>query len=168
MINIQTQLQRTSAALHGFALKLTGDASDADDLFQETLVRIFLNKNRFEENSNFKAWAITIMRNTFINEYRKKARRRTIINQPPTKSFLNRNAKIVNMGENNLACEDLYGMIDALSPKYRIPFNMVYEGYKYDEIADMMNLPIGTIKSRVFFARKKLMVMYNEHYLSRA
>jgi len=168
MINLQKQLQLNNPALKGFALKLTGNAPDADDLYQDTLVRIILNKDRFEAGSNFKAWAITIMRNMFINEYRKKVRRRAIVNYEPSRFYKNTTAKIFNLGENNLVCEDITEMIDELSQSFRIPFLMVYEGYKYDEIAEMMDLPLGTVKSRVFFARKKLMRMYQATYLNRA
>jgi len=168
MINLKKQLQLNNYALKGFAIKLTGNTADADDLYQDTLVRILMNKSKFETGSNFKAWAITIMRNLFINEYRKKVRRRTIVNYQPQHFYKNTDAKIFNLGENNLVYEDLSEMVDNLSQSFRIPFLMVYQGYKYDEIAELINVPLGTVKSRVFFARKKLMRMYNNAYSTRA
>ena len=127
-----------------------------------------MNKERFESGSNFKAWAITIMRNVFINDYRKKVRRRAIIRYQPSKSLLNKNASDYNMGEHNLVWEDLIDLIDTLPLHYKTPFLMVYQGYKYEEIAEIMDLPLGTVKSRVFLARKKLIRLYNNAHLSRA
>jgi len=167
-MNLQEHLQRIDHNLLGFALKLTGNNTDADDLYQDTLVRIYLNFDRFEPDSNFKAWAITIMRNVFINNYRKKVRRRAIVSYQPSKFLINKNNQTFNMGEDNLACEDLHEMVDALPKNFKTPFMMVFQGYKYDEIADIMDLPLGTVKSRVFFARKKLMRMCNATYLNRA
>jgi len=170
MTNIEKELQLVSSALKGFSLKLTGNTTEAKDLYQDTLIRIFMHKDRFEPGSSFKAWAITIMRNTFINEYRKKVRRRTILNDKSNQTYLSSNINTFNKGEHNLAWEDLHNIIDALPQNFRVPFLLVFEGYKYDEISEMMALPLGTVKSRVFFARKKLMKAYkrNEGHLNRA
>lgn len=168
MFKLQQEIQLINQFLKRFANNLTGNTTDADDLYQDTLVKIYLNRNRFETDSNFKAWAATIMRNIFINDYRKRARRRAIISHHSNTIFSNTNIKIFNMGEHNLAEEDLLEIIDKLHTNYKTPFWMVYQGYKYEEIAEMMDLPIGTIKSRVFFARKKLIRMYSTKHLSRA
>jgi len=170
MIDLQKQLKLVGPILNGFALKLTNNIPDAEDLYQETVIRIFMNKDRFEPDSNFKAWAVTIMRNIFINEYRKKVRRRIILDDKSNQAYLSSHLKAFNKGENNLIQEDLYEIVDALPQNFRTPFLMVYQGYKYDEISEMMALPLGTVKSRVFFARKKLIAMYNrtEGYLNRA
>ncbi len=167
-MNLKSHLQQIDHTLLGFALKLTGNNTDADDLYQDTLVRIYLNFDRFEPDSNFKAWATTIMRNVFINNYRKKVRRRAILNHQPSNFLINKNSQAFNLGEDNLACKDLYEMVDALPQSFKTPFIMVFQGYKYDEIAEIMDLPLGTVKSRVFFARKKLMRMCNATYLTTA
>lgn len=170
MINLEKQIQLIGSTLSRFALKLTRNETDAKDLYQDTLIRIFMNKDRFEPGSNFKAWAVTIMRNIFINEFRKKVRRRNILNDKSNHAYINGNTKTFNNGESNLISEDLCEIIDALPENFRTPFLMVFQGYKYEEISEIIGLPLGTVKSRVFFARKKLIRMYNstEKQLSRA
>jgi len=112
--------------------------------------------NEFTVGTNFKAWVITIMRNTFINIYRKKKNRAT--SSEPTGSFIfeNNNNCVENEAGSNIMMKELVGMIDTMSDTYARPFSLFYEGYKYEEIATMMDLPIGTVKSRIFFARRKL------------
>lgn len=166
---IQEQLDAISGSLRAFSLKLTGNASDAEDLYQDTALRIITNADKYRQGTNFKAWAVTIMRNIFINNYRKKVRRNMIIDQTPNNYYLNSGDKtVVNEGESNVAFKELLNMVDRLPEDFRKPFMMAYKGYKYEEIADELESPLGTIKSRIFFARKKLQKMYNERYQERA
>jgi RNA polymerase sigma-70 factor (ECF subfamily) len=163
------QLDRISNSLRAFSLKLTGNHVDAEDLFQDTAVRIMTNADKYNQGTNFKAWAVTIMRNIFINNYRKKIRRNMIIDQTPNNYYLNSGDKAVdNDGETNVTFNELMALVDALPEDFRKPFMMAYEGYKYEEIAEELGSPLGTIKSRIFFARKKLQKLYSEFYLERA
>lgn len=166
---IQDQLDRISNSLRAFSLKLTGNNVDAEDLYQDTALRIITNADKYNPGTNFKAWAVTIMRNIFINNYRKKVRRNMIIDQTPNNYYLNSGDRMVsNEGEMNVAFGELLKLVNALPEDFRKPFMMAYHGYKYDEIADELGSPLGTIKSRIFFARKKLQKMYNNFHQERA
>ena len=166
---ITQQLESVSHSLRAFSLKLTGNGDDAEDLYQDTAVRIITNADKYNPGTNFKAWAVTIMRNIFINNYRKKVRRNMIIDQTPNNYYLNSGTNTVNNeGEGNMAFTELMKLINSLHEDFRRPFLMAYQGFKYDEIADELKAPLGTIKSRIFFARKKLQRMYNERQLERA
>lgn len=160
---IQEQLEHISNSLRAFSLKLTGNNDDAEDLFQDTALRIITNADKYNPGTNFKAWAVTIMRNIFINNYRKKVRRSLIIDQTPNNYYLNSGSEETgNEGEASVTFNELMTLVDALPEDFRRPFMMAYEGYKYDEIAEELDSPLGTIKSRIFFARKKLQKMYED------
>lgn len=166
---IQDQLEKISASLRAFSLKLTGNDDDAQDLFQDTALRIITNADKYNQGTNFKAWAVTIMRNIFINNYRKRVRRSLIIDQTPNNYYINQGGEEVpNDGETAVTFNELMGMVDTLPEDFRKPFMMAYEGYKYDEIAEELDSPLGTIKSRIFFARKKLQKMYEDNVGERA
>ncbi len=147
--------------LQSFALGLTKNINDARDLFQETVYKALKNKNKFSIGSNFKAWIMTLMRNTFINEYRRK--KRHAVTSAPSDSFhfeANKdNTAIINQGTSNLEMEELNKMMDSIDEKLRVPFQMNYTGMSYQEIADDLDIPLGTIKSRIFFARKELQAL---------
>ncbi len=145
-----------SSPLESFALSLTKDMEDAKDLFQETVFKALKNKDKFRIGTNFKAWIMTLMRNTFINNYRRKKRSQTDL--APTDSYVFATSSNVeaNKGESNLATEELMGLLDSIDEKLRTPFWMYYLGMSYQEIADALETPLGTIKSRIFFARKEL------------
>ncbi|MFN7118958.1 MAG: RNA polymerase sigma factor [Saprospiraceae bacterium] len=162
---VSDQLERISNSLRAFSLKLTGNNSDAEDLYQDTAVRIITNADKYNPGTNFKAWAVTIMRNIFINNYRKKVRRNMIIDQTPNNYYLNSGDRIVdNDGETNVTFNELMALVDTLPEDFKVPFMMAYEGFKYEEIAEELGSPLGTIKSRIFFARKKLQKLYEDTY----
>ena len=162
---IQEQLDSVSNSLRAFSLKLTGNNVDAEDLYQDTALRIITNADKYHPGTNFKAWAVTIMRNIFINNYRKKVRRNLIIDQTPNNYYLNSGDKAVsNDGESDVAYGELVKMVSSLPEDFRRPFIMAFQGYKYEEIAEELGSPLGTIKSRIFFARKKLQKMYTDQY----
>lgn len=166
---IQEQLKNVSTTLRAFSLKLTGDAADAEDLYQDTAMRIIANADKYQPNTNFKAWAVTIMRNVFINNYRKKVRRGVILDQTSNNYYINSGDKsVINSGEGNVAYGELLKMVNRLSDEFRVPFWMAYQGFKYDEISERLDVPLGTVKSRIFFARKKLQKMYKVANLERA
>ncbi len=161
--NIYQLLDSVSPSLRAFSIKLTGNEADATDLYQDTAYRIISNEDKYQPNTNFKAWAVTIMRNIFINNYRKKIRRGTILDQTPNNYYLNSGDRTIeNDGEMMMAYKELLRMVSSLPEEFKRPFWMAYKGYKYDEIASELHAPLGTIKSRIFFARRKLMKMYEE------
>jgi RNA polymerase sigma-70 factor (ECF subfamily) len=143
--------------LKPFAIKLTRDTEVAKDLLQETMYRAIANKEKYNVGTNIKAWLYTIMRNIFINSYRRKAKQNTIFDNTPNEFLLNYNqATIANVAESALKMKDIQVAIHNLPAIFRNPFMLYFEGYKYHEIADILREPLGTIKSRIHFARKLL------------
>jgi RNA polymerase sigma factor (sigma-70 family) len=143
--------------LKPFAITLTRDSEAAKDLFQETLFRALANKDKYSVGTNIKAWLYTIMRNIFINNYRRKAKQNTIFDSSPNDFLLDYNqTSITNTAESNLRLKDLQGAIHNLPEIFRNPFLLYFDGFKYHEIANMLEEPLGTIKSRIHFARKLL------------
>lgn len=163
-IEFDCQFSTLQTKLLPFAYRLTNNLEDAKDLIQETALRAFNNKEKFEMGTNFRAWVTTIMRNTFINYYRKKKNRATSSEPADSYVFVNENHACDNLAQSNITMMELNKILNGLDLIYRKPFLMFFEGYKYDEIADTMNLPIGTVKSRIFFARQRLMESINQHY----
>lgn len=143
--------------LKPFAFTLTRDNESAKDLTQETLYRALANKEKYHVGTNVKAWMYTIMRNIFINNYRRKSKQNTIFDNTPNDFLLDHNqTAVANTAETSLKMKDIQAAIHKLPDIFRNPFMMYYEGYKYNEIADFLQEPLGTIKSRIHFARKLL------------
>lgn len=143
--------------LKPFAFTLTRDNESAKDLLQETMLRALVNKEKYSIGTNLKAWIYTIMRNIFINDYRKKSRQPTMHDNSGNDFFLDSNQHVVrNEAEGNLQWKDIQQAIQRLPEIFRSPFVLYYEGYKYNEIADVLTVPLGTIKSRIHFSRKIL------------
>lgn len=142
--------------LYAFAMKLAGNKADADDLMQETLMKAFAKKNQFRLGTNFKAWATTIMRNSFISEYRKKKARNTHSLYPCN--------YVLNEAPSSLMLQELCGMVKTLNDVQRTPFDLFFNGFTYEEIAQKLKLPMGTVKSRIFFARKTLKKLVGRNY----
>jgi RNA polymerase sigma factor (sigma-70 family) len=160
----QEELITLRKPLSFFALQLTANNDDAEDLLQETMVKAITYKDKFREKTNLKAWLYTIMKNTFINNYRRSVKANTIIDKTEDLYYLNKSS------ENDAASPDtrynhkqIQKVVNALEDDYRIPFMMHFKGFKYKEIADQLDLPIGTVKSRIFLARKKLMEQLEDY-----
>ncbi len=152
--------------LLAFAYRLTKDEDDARDLLQETAYKAFKYRGLYQPKTNLRAWLMTIMRNTFINSYRQKKRRQTLNDKTDNEYFLNSGTLVVkNHGETNVTIEEIQKIVDALEDWMKVPFLMHYQGYKYDEIAEALDIPLGTVKSRIFFARKKLQEALSDMYL---
>jgi len=163
------QYERMSKLLHSFAYNLTKNREDAKDLYQETSFRALTNRDKFRPGTNFKAWLFTIMKNIFINNYRKKMRANTIMDSTDNDYYINSGSVVIsNKAESNIMMDELTTMIDGMEDGIRIPFMMHYEGFKYQEIADKLELPLGTVKSRIFFARKEMKGLINKRYDSMA
>ena len=145
------------AILLSFAFHLTKNQDDAQDLLQETAYKAFKYRSMYQPHTNLKAWLMTIMRNTFINNYRQKKRRQTLNDNTDNNYFLNSGARTVhNLGESEVTLQEVTGLIASLEDWMKVPFLMHYQGFKYDEIAQELDIPLGTVKSRIFFARRKL------------
>ena len=163
-VEFQEKLNQLSSVLNTFAYNLTKNVEDAKDLFQETAFRALSNRDKFRPGTNFKAWLFTIMKNIFINNYRKKMKSNTIQDSTDNMYYINAGGMVSNHAESNIMMAELQRMIDSLDETLRIPFVLHYEGHKYQEIADSLELPLGTVKSRIFFARKELKEMIHARY----
>ena len=157
LIEMKTNLQR-------FALSLTSDRDSALDLVQDTYLKAITYKEKFVDYTNLKAWVFTIMKNTFINNYRRNVKENTIIDGTQDLYYINQpHDKGLISPESKYAEGEIENAIDSLSDEFRIPFRMHIEGYKYKEIADELELKIGTVKSRIFFTRQKLMLILKDY-----
>lgn len=144
------------AVLHPYALSLTNDYNDARDLYQETMLRALLNHDKYMFGTNLKAWLYTIMRNTFINNYRRNKKFTRVEEETAGALLMHQQKWDSNRGWNNLRMAEIKHAIERLPQMFRLSFELYYIGYKYQEIADLMQEPLGTIKSRIHFARKVL------------
>ncbi|MBL7729918.1 MAG: RNA polymerase sigma factor [Chitinophagaceae bacterium] len=143
--------------LKPFAINLTRDSEPANDLYQETLYKALANQEKYNAGTNIKAWLFTIMRNIFINNYRRKAKQKTILDSTPNDFLINlKQATVSNAAEADIRIKEVKKAIHDLPDIFKTPFILYFEGYKYNEIADALNEPLGTIKSRIHFARKLL------------
>ena len=133
LVGVQDELLR-------FAYKLTTDREEANDLLQETSLKALDNEDKYTPDTNFKGWMYTIMRNIFINNYRKVVRDQTFIDRT----------------DNLYHLKEMHRVVNTLPKEYKVPFAMHVSGFKYREIAEKLNLPLGTVKSRIFFTRQKL------------
>lgn len=155
--DFSNQLDKFQLFLYNFAMRLTHNSEKAKDLMQDTSLRAFRYREKFKPGTNFKGWIATIMRNTFINNYRKEKRNRTVSEPVEALAYGLESKNIPSYaGEINLRLQELYGMFDEIGDLYAVPFLMHYRGYEYQEIAAQLEVPIGTIKSRIFTARKKM------------
>ena len=143
--------------LKPFAINLTRDTEAANDLYQETLYKALANQEKYNVGTNIKAWLFTIMRNIFINNYRRKAKQKTIFDNSTNDFLLNqKQATVGNAAEGSLRMKEIQEAIQQLPEIFKTPFLLYFDGYKYNEIAEALNEPLGTIKSRIHFARKLL------------
>lgn len=160
----QENLMNLQGNLLNFAYMLTSNRDDAYDLLQDTTLKALDNEEKFAENSNFKGWVFTIMRNIFINNYRRSARAATVVDTTDNLYHLNLSQDSgLEAPECSLSAGEITSAINSFADEYRIPFSMHVQGYKYNEIAEKMNLPLGTVKSRIFFARKKLQARFADY-----
>ncbi len=156
-IEFYNQFDKLTSSLENFAYNLTKNLEDSQDLYQETAFRAIKNKDKFRPGTNFKAWLFTIMKNIFINNYRKKKKANTVFDSTDNNFFINSGSrKVDNDGESNIMMKELGAMLHELDDSLKVPFSMYFEGFKYQEIAEELDLPLGTVKSRIFFARKEL------------
>ena len=160
----QNKLMELQGNLLNFAYMLTSNRDNAYDLLQDTTLKALDNEGKYVDNTNFKGWVFTIMRNIFINNYRRVSRSATVVDQTDDLYHLNLSQDSgLETPEGSFSAGEITDAINQFSDEYRIPFSMHVAGYKYNEIADQMNLPLGTVKSRIFFARKKLQERFADY-----
>ena len=153
-----TQLTSLQNNLQYFATTLTGNSEDANDLMQDTYLKALKNRDKYQDDTNLKAWTYTIMKNTFINNYRKTRNINSIMDN--TDDLFNLNIQHKSdfpTPDSEFQTKEIQNKISQLNENQRIPFELYHSGYKYHEIADRLNISIGTVKSRIFLSRQKLM-----------
>jgi RNA polymerase sigma factor (sigma-70 family) len=163
-IEFNHQLVTLEKNLERFAYSLTSNQEDARDLVQETFLKALTYREQFTDQSNLKAWTFTILKNTFINNYRKTVKQNTAFDNTKDLYFLNKSEESASSKpDSQISLDEITRKVSDLEDEFRIPFEMHTSGYKYKEIAEEMNLNIGTVKSRIFFSRKKLMKALEEY-----
>lgn len=157
VLQFQEKLLGLQENMMNFALMLTANKDDAQDLLQDTTLKVLNNQEKFVDNINFKGWVLTVMRNIFINNYHKVIRSQTVIDSEIDLYNLNitRNSGF-DSPEGSFQIQEISKAITNLNSDLKIPFSMFLSGYKYNEIAEKLSLPLGTVKSRIFFARQEL------------
>ncbi len=156
-LQFQKKILGMQEKMMNFALMLTMNRDDACDLLQDTMLKALSSREKFVDNVNFKGWVLTIMRNIFINNYHKVVRVQTVIDQNTDLYNLDGvTAPGVDTPDSAYQLKEVVEAIDSLNDELRIPLGLYLSGYKYSEIADKLQIPLGTIKSRIYFARKRL------------
>lgn len=143
--------------LFSFALKLTLNKEEAHDLVQDTTLKALDNEEKFVDNNNFNGWIMTIMRNIFINNYRRETKRNTVVDATEDLYHLNLSQDSgLETPDGAYAANEITGILAGFPEDFRQPFSMHVAGYKYEEISEILKMPMGTVKSRIFFTRKRL------------
>lgn len=153
--NFDSEIINLEPCLSRYAYSLTLDPDEAKDLVQETYFKALNNQEKFDNETNIKAWLYTIMKNTFINDYRRRVKKQAIFSKDVHEFVLNSKPTDTNP-ESDFNYRELTVLINSLEPEFRIPFQMHDNGFKYQEIADELGLHLGTVKSRIHFSRQKL------------
>ena len=155
--SFNTELVCLEPALIRYAYSLTLNMEDAKDLVQETFLKAILHQKAYQKDTNLRAWLFTIMKNSFINNYRKNKRIQSVITKEDSTPWVNNiPSNVIYQADHNTQYSQILTLINTLPEEQRIPFKMMTRGFKYCEIAKKFNIPIGTVKSRIFLARKKL------------
>ena len=164
-----TLVMNEQRLLKNFALKLTMDQDDAKDLIQDTILKAIKYKDKFIGSTNLKGWLCVIMKNTFINTYRRTVRKNTLLNNSFDLSKDEIQTSIhSNTTDAQINYKELLRVIDLLKDEFKLPFMRYVDGYKYKEISEELDIPIGTVKSRIYIARKELIArLKNEYSLTR-
>ncbi len=147
-----------------YSRSLTKNNEDAKDLLQETYLKAFLNKDKFDPSTNIKAWTYVIMKNIFINSYRKAKRQNMFVDDTLDQYHLNsQQSSYSTTPEFEYEHNEVMSKIKQLDNEQNSVFFLNLQGYKYKEIAENLNLPIGTVKSRIFLTRKKIINKFKEY-----
>ena len=159
----ENQLVESESVLENFAYSLTHNPDEAKDLVRETFLKALLHKKAYKEGTNLRAWLFTIMKNTFINNYRRNKKVQSVITKEDSTPWINNiSGNVIYQADHNTKYTQIVMLINTLPEEQKIPFEMMNQGYKYWEIAEKFNIPIGTVKSRIFLARQKLNQLLDE------
>lgn len=157
--NFEDLIKSEAGSLKALAMQLSRNQDDAKDLVQDTMLKALRYKEKFSEGSNIKAWLYTILKNSFINQYRRNVKRNTFIDTTDNTYFLDSHtSRVDNMAELTFIRRDLQSAIQSLPIDLKVTFMLNLEGFKYHEIAEELQIPIGTVKTRIFVARRILRV----------
>lgn len=154
----ENELIELQPNLYSFALSLTADTHRAEDLTQDTTLKVLSNREKYQANTNFKGWVFTVMRNLFINNYHRLVRTQKIFDTNADISYMGSHFNSEGLGspDHEISLKEINQAIDQLDATLKEPFSMYVAGYKYKEIAEVLDIPLGTVKSRIFMARKEL------------
>ncbi|RYY65062.1 MAG: RNA polymerase sigma factor [Chitinophagaceae bacterium] len=148
-----TLVVHSAEGLRPFAITLTRDREAARDLCQETVCKALTHRDKYQPGTNIKAWLSTIMRNIFINDYRRDERKRLVFDAV---QYAARNGSPAAGTDSGIRLQEINRALYGLPAIFKQACLLYLQGYKYQEIADALNEPLGTIKSRIHFARKML------------
>lgn len=150
--------QEIIPSLRAFCLQLTSyNKEDSEDLIQEAFINAFKSYKSYNNSTKFQTWVFNIAKNKFIDDYRKRKVRATVNNRmPETEMGVFDSSFESNLSLSKFVAEDIEYAINKLDDKCREPFKLHVAGYQYDEIAKKCNQPLGTIKVRIFAARRKM------------
>ncbi len=144
-------------ALKSLTYRFTSNKEESQDLVQDTILKALLYRDKFRTDTNLKGWLFTIMRNTYINNYRKVQREKTSRDNSKELYFLNvEDTHTFNRPESSVEFKEVWRNMNTVKDELLIPFKMHTSGYKYHEIAKHLGIPIGTVKNRIFHARKEI------------
>jgi RNA polymerase sigma factor (sigma-70 family) len=156
-VELTYEITSMRSTLQLFTRKFTTDREESSDLVQDTILKALMYKEKFTKGTNLKGWLFTIMRNTFINNYRKNQREKTSRDNTKDLYFLNvEDTHTFNCPDTRYEYQDIWKQVNELREELFTPFKMYTSGYKYHEIAEHLHLPIGTVKNRIFHARKEI------------
>ena len=161
----QQHLVSLRQQLYYFALSLTRDRDSAQDLLQESMLRALTYREKFQDNTNFKAWLYTIMKNTFINDHRRGKRTDALMERVENDRSRASRVETAASTESAMKLREINGSLARSDDTFREPFSMHHDGFKYHEIADKLGIPIGTVKSRIHQARHRLMDMLSDKHV---
>jgi RNA polymerase sigma factor (sigma-70 family) len=142
-----------------FAISLVRNAEYAKDLIQDTRLKAIQNYDKFDEGSNIRAWLYTIMRNEYINQYRRNSKRHNVVNIQSNHVFDALTTHCHNDGEFNLFLDEIK-RCNGITENQLALLLKLDEGYQYEELSEYFDITLGTIKSRIHKARKKLKHLY--------
>ena len=167
LLDFNQQLFTLKDSLRNFAISFTRNEDDADDLVQDTMLKAVRYAEKFETGTNLKSWLYMILKNTFINNYRRKNKLKSYMAESIGLMDSYESNSSRNTGESKCILDDIHRVLNKLPHEYYYPFIKYFEGYKYHEIADELKIPIGTVKTRIHCARivlKKNLKMYRSEF----
>lgn len=163
----EEQVLETIDALYNLAIQLTQHRQDAEDLVQETTLRAYRYFHRFERGTNFKAWIMTILKNLYINKYRKKIKEPVKIEFEEVENFIS--FPDISGAQEEIFSEIIRNSIDKLPQELRTVITLFYvEGFTYKEIAKITEVPLGTVMSRLYTAKQILKRQLSKSILKEA